>query len=162
MQIESRLKFVFCWSDIRFLAVRSCFWYCCFIYNAFSEALAVKCSRVFFADSYIVCYLELILSFCAVVVSDKNNEKNKTRKRKITWCNPPFNIKVATNVAKRFLALIDKHFPKDKRLSKFFNRNTIKVSYSCLPVVKQTISNNKHRLLQLPTVYVWVILNETI
>ena len=26
----------------------------------------------FFADSYIVCYLELILSFCAVVVSDSH------------------------------------------------------------------------------------------
>ena len=79
----------------------------------------------------------------------KKIEKNKTRKRKITWFNPPFNINVATNVAKTFRTLIDKHFPKDKRLSKIFNRNTIKVSYSCLPNVKQTISNNKHRLLQL-------------
>ena len=46
---------------------------------------------------------------------------------------PPFNIKMATNVAKTFLTLIDKHFPKNKKLSKFFNRNTIKVIYSCLP-----------------------------
>ena len=58
-------------------------------------------------------------------------------------------IDVATNVAKTFLSLIDKHFPKNKKLSKIFNRNTIKVSYSCLPNVKQTISNNNHRLLQL-------------
>ena len=81
--------------------------------------------------------------------TNKSNEKNKTRKRNITWFNPPFNINVATNVAKTFLSLIDKHFPKDKKLSKIFNRNTIKVSYSCLPNVKQTISNNNHRLLQL-------------
>ena len=81
--------------------------------------------------------------------TDKNNEKNKTRKRKITWFNPPFNILWPQIVAKTFLALIDKHFPKDKRLSKIFNRNTIKVSYSCLHNVKQTISNNNHRLLQL-------------
>ena len=73
--------------------------------------------------------------------TDKNNEKNKTRRRKITWFNPPFNINVTTNVAKTFLILIDKHFPKNKRLSKIFNRNTIKVSYSCLANVKQTISN---------------------
>ena len=48
MQIESRLKFVFCLSDniIRILVVRSCFCYCCFIYKAFSEALAVKWVRV--------------------------------------------------------------------------------------------------------------------
>ena len=82
-------------------------------------------------------------------IIDKNNEKNKMRKRKITWLNPPFNINVATNVAKSFLALIEKDFPKDKRLSKILNRNTIKVSYSCLPNVKQTISNNNYRLLQL-------------
>ena len=81
--------------------------------------------------------------------TDKKNEKNKTRKRKITWFNPPFKINVATNVAKTFLTLIDEHFPKNKRLSKLFNRNTIKVSYSCLPNVKQTIFNNNHRLLQL-------------
>ena len=35
-------------SVICFLVVRSCFCYCCFIYNAFSEALAVKWARVFF------------------------------------------------------------------------------------------------------------------
>ena len=35
--------------------------------------------------------------------TDKNNEKNKTRKRKITWFNPPFNINVATNLRKHSL-----------------------------------------------------------
>ena len=79
----------------------------------------------------------------------KTKKKNKTRKRKFTWFNTPFSINVATNVAKMFLALIDKHFPKNKTHSKIFNINTIKVSYSCLPNVKQTISNNNHRLLQL-------------
>ena len=81
--------------------------------------------------------------------TNKSNEKNKTRKRNITWFNPPFNINMATNVAKTFLSLIDKHFPNEKKFSKIFNKNTIKVSYSCLPNVKQTISNNNHRLLQL-------------
>ena len=81
--------------------------------------------------------------------TDKSNEKNKTRKRKITCFNPPFNINVATHVAKTFLTLIDKHFPKNKRLSKLFNRNTTKVSYNCVPNVKQTMSSNNHRLLQL-------------
>ena len=81
--------------------------------------------------------------------TNRSNQKNKTRKRNITWFNPPFNMNVATNVAKTFLSLIDKHFLKNKKLSKIFNRNTIKVSYSCLPNVKQTISNNNHRLLQL-------------
>ena len=69
--------------------------------------------------------------------------------RKVTWSNPSFNINVATHVAKMFLTFIGEHFPKDKRVSKIFNRNTIKVSYSCLPNVEQTISNNNNRLLQL-------------
>ena len=44
---DNLFKFVFCWSDIRFLVVGSCFCYCCFIYNAFREALAVKRARAF-------------------------------------------------------------------------------------------------------------------
>ena len=56
---------------------------------------------------------------------------------------------MAINVAKTFLTLIDKHSSNNKRLSKIFNRNTIKVSYSCLLNVNQTISINNHRLLQL-------------
>ena len=60
-----------------------------------------------------------------------------------------FNMNEATNVAKTFLSLIDKHFHKYKRFSKIFNRNTIKISYSCLPNVKQTISYNNNRSLQL-------------
>ena len=81
--------------------------------------------------------------------TNKNNENNKTRKRKLPWFNSSFNINVATNVAKTFLTLIDKHFPKDKRLSNIFKRNIIKVRNSCQASVKQTISSNNHRLLQL-------------
>ena len=43
--------------------------------------------------------------------TNKNNEKkNKTRKQKITRFNPPFNINVATNVAKTFLILMRNTF----------------------------------------------------
>ena len=47
--------------------------------------------------------------------TNNSNEKKKTRKRNITWFNPPFNIYVATNVAKTFVSLINKHFSKDKK-----------------------------------------------
>ena len=53
------------------------------------------------------------------------------RKRKIIWFNPPFNDNASTNVAKTILRLIDKHFPRSHKLNKIFNRNTVKVSYSC-------------------------------
>ena len=69
--------------------------------------------------------------------TNKSNEKNKTRKRNITWFNPPFNITVATNVAKTFISLIDKHFPKDKKLSKIFNKNTIKSVTAVYPMLNR-------------------------
>ena len=50
----------------------------------------------------------------------------------------PCNVNVATNVAKTLLTLFDKRFLKNLRLSKIFNRNTRKVSYICLPNVKQS------------------------
>ena len=53
-----------------------------------------------------------------------------------------------TNIARNFLYLIDKHFPKTNKLHEIINRNTLKVSYSCLPNVKQTITNHNKHLLQ--------------
>ena len=54
---------------------------------------------------------------------------------------------VRTNAAWDFLKLIDKHFPKSTPLHKIFNRNIIKVSYSCMNNVKSVISkHNKHLL----------------
>ena len=47
----------------------------------------------------------------------------------------------------KFLALVDKHSPNDHKLRKIFNRNTIKISYSCMNNTKQIIDNhNKHIL----------------
>ena len=44
--------------------------------------------------------------------------------------------------------LVDKHFKKEKNeLSKIFNRNTIKVSYSKMPNMKsEIIRSNKRKL----------------
>ena len=44
-------------------------------------------------------------------------------------------------MGKSFLKLIDKHFPKGSQL--MFNRNLVKVSYSCMPNVASIKSNNK-------------------
>ena len=58
---------------------------------------------------------------------------NKVRQRKIIWFTPPYSLNLETNIGKTFLKLIDKHFPKTNRFHKIFNRNNVKVSYSCLP-----------------------------
>ncbi len=64
----------------------------------------------------------------------------RNRQRNIIWFNPPFSKNVKTNIARNFLCLIDKHFPPNHKLHKIFNRNTVKVSYSCMNNVKSIIS----------------------
>ena len=59
-------------------------------------------------------------------------KKMISRNRKIIWFNPLYNQNVSTNIAKIFLKLVGKHFPRTHRLRKIFNRNIIKVSYSCM------------------------------
>ena len=82
------------------------------------------------------------------------NRAGKNRKRKILWFNPPFNAAVKTNIAKEFLKLIDKHFPAGSELHKYYNRNTIKISYSTMPNMQSIISTHNKRILgdsKMPT-----------
>ena len=72
------------------------------------------------------------------------NKRMISRKRKIVWFNPLYNQNVSTNIAKIFLKLVDKLFPRTHRLHKIFNRNTIKVSYSCVSNVQQLIKKHKN------------------
>ena len=74
--------------------------------------------------------------------------KRRNRQRNnILWYNPPFSKNVSNNIGHRFLTLVDKHFPKDHKLRKIFNRNTIKISYSCMNNTKQIIDNHNKRIL---------------
>ncbi len=57
----------------------------------------------------------------------------RNRGRKIIWFNPPYSRSVETNIGKEFLHLLDIHFPRHDPLHKIFNRNTVKVSYGCMP-----------------------------
>ena len=78
-----------------------------------------------------------------------NNTSNKQRKCKIIWFNPPYNKSIVTNVTKIFLKLLDKHFLKNIKLHKIFNRNSVKVSYSCTENnISQIISNHNKNTLQ--------------
>ena len=75
-----------------------------------------------------------------------SSQPKRKRHRNILWFNPPYSKNVVTNIGKTFLQLIDKHFPKSSRLHKIFNRNSIKISYSCMKNVKTTISNHNTRI----------------
>ena len=65
----------------------------------------------------------------------------------IIWYNPPFNSQVKTNVGRSFLNLLNKHFNTDHRFHKIFNKNTVKLSYSCMPSIEKIISMHNKRVL---------------
>ena len=77
--------------------------------------------------------------------------RRRTRKRNIIWYNPPYSKNVETNVGKCFLSLIDQHFPKSNPLHKIFNRNTLKLSYSCMNNVKSIISSHNKTVISKST-----------
>ena len=73
-------------------------------------------------------------TFSYIKPSDQNinnREAKKKRKKKIIWYNPPFSLNVKTNVGKLFFKILRNNFPKTNSLSKMFNKNTVKISYSC-------------------------------
>ena len=76
------------------------------------------------------------------------NQRNKRqRNRKVIWYNPPFDLQVKTNIAKTFLQILDKNFPPHHRLHKIINRNTVKISYSCMPNVASQIASHNRNII---------------
>ena len=73
--------------------------------------------------------------------------KKRKRKKSIIWFNPPFSMRLKTNVGKKFLALIDKHFPKGHILHPLINRARVKISYRCLPNMGTLISQHNSKVL---------------
>jgi len=73
--------------------------------------------------------------------------KPPKRKRNITWFNPPFSDNVDTNIGRKFFLLLDNCFPASNALSKILNRNTVKLSYSCMPNIQQSIANHNKSIL---------------
>ena len=54
-------------------------------------------------------------------------------------------------MAKIFLNLIEKHFPRSSKLHKIFNKNTVKVSYSCTQNISQIIKGHSKKIVQKET-----------
>ena len=64
------------------------------------------------------------------------------------YINPPFCKSVSTNIARRFIDLVKKHFGKTNPLSKLFNKNSMRVSYSCMPNMQQYINSHNRQILK--------------
>ena len=81
--------------------------------------------------------------------SPNNSNKTRTRSRNIIWFNPPYSTNVRTNVGRNLLSLVDKHFPSSNPLHKIFNRNSVKVSHSCMNNCKSITSVSCPKVRQL-------------
>ena len=72
----------------------------------------------------------------------------KRRMRNIIWYNPPYNKSVSTNIGRVFQNLLDKHFHKEHKLNKIFNRSSVKVSYSCTRNIEHIIKNHNRKITE--------------
>ena len=79
-------------------------------------------------------------------ITNTKTNKKKTRKRKIIWFNPPYSLSVKKNVGRIFLKFIEKFFHKGNSLNKIFNKNTVKVSYSCMGNISFIISSHNKNI----------------
>ena len=87
--------------------------------------------------------------------SSHGKRRGKNRNRKVVWFNPPFCRLTNINIGRYFLHLLDKHFNRDNPLSRIFNRNTVKISYSCTKNMCNILSNHNKRLLNELTTWDW-------
>ncbi|KAJ8033377.1 hypothetical protein HOLleu_23596 [Holothuria leucospilota] len=79
---------------------------------------------------------------------EETKRKHRARKRNITWFNPPFDLRVKTNVGRQFLKIVTESFPKGHTLQIIFNRNTLKISYSCMPNMKSIVDAHNKKILK--------------
>ena len=87
----------------------------------------------------------------SVEYKQERGEGRRNRKRKVIWFNPPFSANIKTNIGRKFLNLVRKHFHPLHRLNKIFNTRTIKVSYCCMRNMSSIISGHNRYVLQEET-----------
>ena len=71
--------------------------------------------------------------------------------RNITWFNPPYSANVKTYFRKVFFRKLKKNFPRNHMFYKVFNKNTIKLSYSCMTNIAAIISSHNKQVLKPKT-----------
>ena len=75
--------------------------------------------------------------------------RNRSLKRNIIWYNPPYNKSVSTIIGHVFLNLSHRHFHKEHKLNKIFNRNSVKVSHSCTKNIEHINKNHNRKITEI-------------
>ena len=77
-------------------------------------------------------------------------KRRRPRNRKVLWFNPPFSKSVKTDIGRMFLKMVRKHFTPQHHLYKVINIHTVKLSYSCMPNMKNIIKQSNARIMAEP------------
>ena len=90
----------------------------------------------------------LMYTECKKPVTHTTQNSRKNRQRNIIWFNLPYSMNVQTNIGREFLNLVSKHFPKNHWYNNIFNKNNIKVSYSCTDNLQTIIKKHNRNILE--------------
>ena len=89
------------------------------------------------------CHKSLLIHDGKSWIKKLNNHKN--RSRNIIWFNPPYNKWISSNIGWDLLNVISKNFPNNSHRAKIFNKNNIKVSYSCTNNIAKIIKKTQRK-----------------
>ena len=78
----------------------------------------------------------------------QKSKNKRSRNKNLIWFNPPYNSNVRANIGHKFLQAIDDCLPKSHPQNKIFNRNRLKLSYSCMPNIQNIISEHDKSVLK--------------
>ena len=76
-----------------------------------------------------------------------NRQHSARRKRIVAWYYPLYSKNVKTNLGQRFLGLVKKHFTPCSALYRVLNKNTLKLSYSCMKNMRSILQSHNTRIL---------------
>ena len=77
----------------------------------------------------------------------KDRPRRRTRNRKIIFFNPPRHDSIRTCIGAQFIRLVEHHFPEGSEISRYFNTQNLKVSYSNMPNFDRIIKAQNKRIL---------------
>ena len=77
-----------------------------------------------------------------------SQSKRQTQKRQAIWFSAPYIANVNTNVGKIFMRLVGQRFPRHQKYYKLFNKNNIKLSYSCMPNMNNIINKHNFKIMK--------------
>ena len=75
-------------------------------------------------------------------------KRRRKRWDRIFYFNPVYNMNIKTKVGQKFIDILTECFPKGHPWHKYFNRHTVKLSYSCSKNVASRISAHNAKVLR--------------